>query len=184
MLPRVTIDWAKSEASVRDLVVSIIGFAAELEAQADQIVFAYAEMLPEEVAGVLLKRLPLSSTDQVALIRASVKREGYDDFASLADDYDRVAQVRNDLAHCDVVPADSRDSDRYRLYNHRGRKLQVLPDFVTIDDLRGEIDRLMSVRQGMAGFLYRLGRLCLRSPSEDHPLGIPRTGPGASARGA
>jgi hypothetical protein len=178
----VTIDWSRSESTVRELAVGIMGLAANAEGLADEVAVAYILMLPDGIADVLIKRFPLRSADQVALIRASVEREGYQDYASLPADFDRLAQVRNDLAHSDLVWADSHREDpdhhRWRLHNHRGRARQVLPEIVTVDDLRPEVDRAMDVRATMTGLAYRLGRVHMVPVDEDHPLDLPEFGPG------
>ena len=170
------IDWSRSTATVNDLTVSILGLAAESEGFADLVAAAYIDLLPDSIAAVLIKRFPLPSADLVALIGATVEREGYVDMAALPAEYDRLAQVRNDLAHSDIGQDRDHD-DRWRLYNHRGRAPKALPETMTLDDLRGEVDRAMEVRANMTGLAYRLGGLGIINAANS-PRPPPEYGPG------
>lgn len=162
--------------------MGIMGLAAQAEALAEEAAAANVFMLPDKIANILLKRPPMRSADLEQLIRASVEREGYDDFATLADDFDRLEQVRNDLAHAELAWADSPREDpdhhRWRLVSHRGRALQVLPEIVTVDDLRPEVDRAMDVRATMTGLAYRLGRMRIVHAGGKGPWDLPEKGPG------
>jgi hypothetical protein len=170
------IDWSRSSSTVNDLTVSILGLSVESEGLADLVASAYIALLPDSIAAALIKRFPLPSADVVALIRAAVEREGYADMAALPAEYDRLAQVRNDLAHSHIGQ-DRDHGDRWRLYNHRGRVPKVLPETITLDDLRGEVERAMHVREILTGLAYRLGYLRLVA-APGSPSTLPEYGPG------
>jgi len=169
------------EHNVPELATFIIGRAAEAEAAADQVGYAYLVLLPDEIIPVLAK--PLRGADQVRLLRAAIAREGYDKdtrlgFRGLPDAFDRLQQVRSDLAHSDLIPVDLFHPVEYRLVSHRENPLKVLPPVVTVDILLAELERATDLLHGpMNGLLFRLGRLSLREVDAhgEHP---PRTGRG------
>ena len=115
------------------------------------------------------------------LLEAAITREGYDDLRHLPGAFDRLQQVRNDLAHSDLRPVDLFQDPpvEYRLFSHRRRPLDVLPEIVTVEILLEEQRRAVDdVRPYMDGLAYRLGMLRLVSPEGAPPLSIPETGPG------
>ena len=112
------------------------------------------------------------------LIRAAVEREGYADMADLADRFDRLAQLRNDLAHSTLglanLPA---YGDLWRLYGGRTREPDVLQGVLTIDDFRVEVERAIDVRERMTMLAYRVGYLQLVTVGGGQS-DLPERGPG------
>lgn len=170
------IDWSRSTSTINDLAVSVLGLAAACEGLADLVASAYVALLPDSIAPALIKRFPLPSADLVKLIRAAVERERPKGAESLPADYDRLAQVRADLAHSDLVQ-DRDATERGRLYNHRGRSLKVLPETITLDDLRAEVERATLVRAHLTALAYRLGYLRIKQVGGP-PSEMPEYGPG------
>ena len=171
------IDSSRSTATPSDLTLRILGLAAACEGLADLVAAAYIALLPDRIARVLIRKFPLPSADLVALIRAAAEREGYEDMSDLPGEYDRLAQVRNDLAHLDQHRVDLDQPEPVRLFSHRGRAPAVLAETLTLDDLRREVDRAFELRSRMTGLAYRLGYFRIRDVGKS-PNPLPERGPG------